>query len=109
MAILFLEVSEQFHFEIIPRREVDVASFASERMMPETIPIESCHTEPSSRRDYCLVSFGIFSTFAQSNEILRFKGVDSVAPKVSFIQIGQSSSMQRAGKLPRPAQDPRPR
>src|ERR1039457_3021691 len=58
-SVFFLKVSEQLHFEIVPRCEVGMTSLASKRMMPESIPIQPRHPQPSARRNYRPVSLSI--------------------------------------------------
>src|SRR6202011_5836797 len=90
-----------FHFEIIPGREVGMSAFAGKRMMPEAIPIESCHPKAGSCRDYRPVPFGIFRAFAQGDEVLRFKRIDPISVGLQIIEQANGTEFELLRQLSR--------
>src|SRR6266849_339096 len=95
--VFLLKVSEQLHFQIIPGCEVGVSAFACKRMMPESIPIEARHSESGASRDHGPVSFGIFCTFAQGDEILRFKSIDAVSVGLQIVEQADGTEFELLG------------
>src|SRR5439155_13760106 len=91
-AILLLKIAQQLHLELISGREVGVPALASQRMVPEPIPIKARDSKPGPRRDHRSIALCIFGFFAERNEILGFESVDSVG--VSFEVVDQSYRIQ---------------
>ena len=58
MSIARVEITKQFHLQIVRRREVAVSTLGGKYVMPGAVPIEAALTEAGSGGDQCLIARG---------------------------------------------------
>src|SRR5579863_6057661 len=68
-------------------------------MMAKAIPVEPRHAKSGTRRNHSAIAFGVFTAFADRDEILGVERIDTVGVRFQIIEQADGIEFELLGQL----------